>query len=153
MLYNAPFYAVTKALYYTVSNSNINLELFDSATPIYEIEDYFKNQEVFSYAVMCSSSCDANNEKDSIVWNMSLDIEIYSNYKGRKIISEKLENLLNYLSSDEGWQIMQNKLIDDKFQLLKIVANNINIGLPIFSDNGIWQNGKITFNFTVEQIE
>lgn len=108
MKYKSPFYPVTKAFYAVTKNSPIGLDWFDSAVPITEIEEYFRKQKEFAYGILGASGADCTaTAPDMASWNMSLQLEIYSNYKGRKVIAEKLEALLNYLSGDAGWDALQ----------------------------------------------
>lgn len=81
---------------------------------------------------------------DMASWNMSLQLEIYSNYKGRKVIAEKLEALLNYLSGDTGWDALQKELYADGYQLISIKVGSLRTNLPVYSDTGVWQNGGTT---------
>ena len=100
MIYKVPFVAISKAVYAVLSDTNnhIGLEWFDSAVPIYEIEDYFKSQAEFAYGIFGAADADCTPAKTVAVWDSTLQLEIYSNYKGRKVIAEKLEAVLNYLS-------------------------------------------------------
>ena len=83
MKYKSPFYPVTKAFYAVTKNSPIGLDWFDSAVPITEIEDYFRKQKEFAYGILGASDADCTaTAPDMASWNMSLQLEIYSNYKG-----------------------------------------------------------------------
>ena len=60
MIYKVPFVAISKAVYAVLSDTNnhIGLEWFDSAVPIYEIEDYFKSQAEFAYGIFGAADAD-----------------------------------------------------------------------------------------------
>ena len=149
MRYKSPFYPVTKAFYAVTKNSPIGLDWFDSAVPITEIEDYFRKQKEFAYGILGASDADCT---DTASWNMSLQLEIYSNYKGRKVIAEKLEALLNYLSGDAGWKALQKELYADGYQLISIKVGSLRTNLPVYGDTGVWQNGGTTLIFRIDQI-
>ncbi len=154
MIYKTPFMAISKAVY-TVLSSNgngIGLEWFDSAVPINEIEDYFKNQAEFAYGIFGAADADCVANKDTAVWESTLQLEIYSNYKGRKVIAQKLEALLNYMSGDAGVSAMQSALNAEGFALVSMTVGALRINLPIYSDNGVWQSGSTNISFRVSQL-
>ena len=154
MIYKVPFVAISKAVYAVLSdtNNNIGLEWFDSAVPINEIEDYFKRQAEFAYGIFGAADADCTPNKTAAVWDSTLQLEIYSNYKGRKVIAEKLEALLNYLSSDEGTAAVQAALNAEGYALVSMTVGVLRISLPIYSDNGVWQSGNTNISFRVNQL-
>lgn len=152
MTYKAPFYSVKKALYAALSNSDIGIEWFDASVPIEEIEQQFKEQEEFAYGIFGASNADCESIKDTIIWNMNINLQIYSNYSGSKVISQKLEELLNFFCSDAGWESMQNVLTPEEFKLLSISCGALSVNMPIYSDVGVWQSGSTNVTFKVNQI-
>ena len=55
MIYKAPFYAMQKAVYAALSQSDSGLQWYDSAVPIEEIAELHKNQAEFAYGIVdCS---------------------------------------------------------------------------------------------------
>lgn len=153
MIYRAPFYAITKAIYQTLKTSDIGLEWFDSSTPIEEIEQLFKNQEEFSYGVFGNSDADCLTNKDTAIWDASIRLDVYSNYKGRKVISQKLEAVLNYLCTDKGWNGLQSSFVADGYQLISIDVGRLVINAPFYGDIGVWQSGSINVMFKVGQLD
>ena len=154
MIYKVPFVAISKAVYAVLSdtNNNIGLEWFDSAVPINEIEDYFKSQADFSYGIFGAADADCTPNKTAAVWDSTLQLEIYSNYKGRKVIAQKLEAVLNYLSSEDGKSAIQAALNEEGFALISMTVNVLRVNLPINSDNGVWQSGSTNISFRVSQL-
>lgn len=154
MIYKTPFTAISKAIYAVLSdaNSGIGLEWFDSAVPITEIDDYFKTQTEFSYGIFGSADADCVANKDTVVWDSSLQLEIYSNYKGRKILAAKLEAVLNFLSGDEGINALQAALNDEGFALISMTVGPLRVNQPIYSDSGVWQSGGTNVVFRVNQL-
>ncbi len=154
MIYKAPFMAISKAVYTVLSgNGNgIGLEWFDSAVPIGEIDDYFKNQAEFTYGIFGAANADCTPNKTAAVWDSTLQLEIYSNYKGRKVIAQKLEAVLNYLSSDGGTAAVQTALNAEGFALISMTVGVLRVNLPIYSDNGVWQSGSTSISFRVSQL-
>lgn len=154
MIYKVPFVAISKAVYAVLSdtNNNIGLEWFDSAVPINEIEDYFKSQAEFAYGIFGAADADCTPNKTAAVWDSTLQLEIYSNYKGRKVIAQKLEAVLNYLSSEDGKNAIQSALNTEGFALISMTVNVLRVNLPIYSDNGVWQSGSTNISFRVNQL-
>ena len=153
MIYKAPFTAITKALYSVLQdNQAIALEWFDSAIPINEIDDYFKAQTEFAYGIFGASDADCRPNKTAIVWDGTLQLEIYSNYKGRKVVAQKLEALLNYLSSNAGFTALNTALSVEGYSLVSLTVGSLRVNLPVYSENGVWQSGGTTISFQLHQL-
>lgn len=150
MMYKAPFYYVGKALYSALSNMDI--EWFDSSASVDDIESYFKNQSEYTYGILGTSTADCVANKDTIIWDCSTMLEIYSNYKGRKVISIAIGDLLNYLCSTNGWNALQTSLNSNGYTLISINVGAMSVNMPIYGDYGIWQSGTTTINLKIQQI-
>ena len=150
MIYKAPFYSVGKAIYNALSNMDI--EWFDSSATPDDVAEFFKNQSEYNYGVLGTSTADAIPNKDTVIWECSTMVEIYSNYKGRKVISKCLEDLLNYLSSQDGWDAIQRELNDDGYVLIGIVVGGLTINMPMYGDYGIWQSGTTNIRLKIQQV-
>ncbi len=155
MIYKAPFSAITTAFFGAVSVEGcpIGLDWFDSSVPIEEIDALFQGQAEFAYGIMGASDADCTAAKNAAIWDASLQLEIYSNYKGRKIVADKLEALLNYLSSADGYNAIQSRLNSNGFALVSIRVDGMRINLPMYSENGIWQSGRTEVFFRLNQCE
>ncbi len=151
MAYTVPFYAVTTSIYQALALSDVDVDFFDASTAVESIEDYFKKQEQYCYGILGGSTADCLSNKDLEIWDMTLDMEIYSNYPGRKVVAQKLEAMLNFFASAEGIKTMQGNLEPYGFNLISITVGNLRINLPIFSDKGIWQSGQTTLTFRVNK--
>ncbi len=154
MNYKAPFTAMNTALYAALSAEGcpIGIDWFDSSVPIEEIESLFRDQDEFAYGIFGTSDADCTQNKDTAVWDASLRLEIYSNYKGRKVVADKLEALLNYLSSDDGYGAIQSSLNLNGFTMVSIRVGAMRINLPIYSEQGIWQYGSTDIVFRLNQL-
>jgi hypothetical protein len=150
MIYKPPFMAITKALYSALKTDG-RMEWFDSSVPIEEIETYFKDRSEFEYGIFGTSSVDSRSNKDAIVWDGELALEIYSNYRGRKNIAIQLEALLNFLSG-EGYALLHSELFLEGYELISLTIGAMTINMPIFGESGIWQSGNTTLTFCVQQI-
>jgi hypothetical protein len=153
-IYKVPFVAITKALYAALTDKKcpIGLQWFDSSVPIEEINNSFKTQAEFAYGVFGASDADCAANKTAIVWDTDIQMEVYSNYKGRKVVAEKLEAVLNYISDETGYKAIETVLNTAGYALISMTAGNIGINLPIYSDNGVWQSGGIRLSFKIGQL-
>ena len=154
MIFKTPFTAISKAVYSVLMDeeNGIGLEWFDSAVPINEIDDYFKAQAEFAYGIFGAADADCVSNKTVAIWDSSLQMEIYSNYKGRKIIAEKLEALMNFLSSEDGKKSLQAELNKEGFALISMTVGVLRVNLPVYSDTGVWQSGSVNVVFKVHQL-
>jgi hypothetical protein len=151
MTYKLPFTAISKALYATLNGQG--LEWFDSAVPISEIEDYFRSQAEFAYGILGAADMDARDTKTGPVWTMTINLQIYSNYRGRKDVAQKLEATFCLLASPEGRAALNKSLNDDGFTLVDLTIGAVSISLPIVGDAGEWQNGSINLKIRVGQLK
>ena len=152
MNYKAPFYAVSLSLYKALSGKK-DMEWFDASVPVFEIEDYFRHQAEFDYGIIGAAKADCRPNDDVVLWAVSTDMVVYSNYKGRTRIAESLETLLNFLSSQEGWDTLQDILQANGFHLWRVTVNNMRINLPVYSEKGIWQSGAASVVLEIAQLE
>lgn len=151
MTYKLPFTAISKALYATLNGQG--LEWFDSAVPITEIEDYFRSQAEFAYGILGAADMDARDTKTGPVWTMTINLQIYSNYRGRKDVAEKLEATFCRLVSSDGRAALNASLNADSFTLVDLTIGAVSISLPIVGDAGEWQNGSINLKIRVGQLK
>lgn len=151
MIYKTPFYAVSKALYKTLSDMTI--EWFDVSVPPEDIADHFKSQMEYCFGILAEGTADCDSNKDTAIWTNSIRVEIYSNYRGRKVIADKLEELLNLLSNQGGWNNLDETLNQEGFTLIKIDINQLRIGSPAYTESGTWQNASADIILQIQQKE
>jgi hypothetical protein len=151
--YVLPFYALQKALFATLTGSDIGINWFDAGSTTEEIEGFYKGMNEFSYGIIAAADADAIGTKDAVSWNSSIDLEIYSSHKGRKQLTQTMEKMLNYICTDAAWTAMETVLNPLGFSLVSISVGNLRVNLPIYGDTGIWQSGATTLRFTVKQKE
>lgn len=150
MIYNPPFYAVTRAVNQALKAQH-DLEWFETNVPMPKIEEHFKNQTEYAFGIFGTSTADCTANKSATVWQTSLFLEIYSNYRGRKVLSIHLARLLNYLSSDEGWEALKQPLAEDGFNLESVSVGTMTINMPVYGESGTWLSGSTTVTFKLTQ--
>ena len=63
----------------------MNFSIYDSGLSIQEILNDLKNMSSVKYGIITDvTGSQASAKVDSIIWQMSVRIELFSNYKGRK---------------------------------------------------------------------
>ena len=152
MIYKAPFYAMQRAVYSALSQSSIDLQWFDSAVPIEEITELHKNQAEFAYGIMGTQDADCDSNKDTAFWNASIRLDVYSNYKGKKVITKTLEALLNYFCS-EGYDKLQEVFYAEGFVMTSLSVGSLVVNAPMYSDIGVWQSGGTRGAFKLTQLK
>ena len=80
---------------------------------------------------------------------LPLGLEVYSNYKGKKVVAKTLESLLNYFCSD-GYYKLQEVFAGEGFALTSLSVGSLVVNAPMYSDIGVWQSGgtRLTFKLT-----
>lgn len=152
MIYKAPFYAMQKAVYAALSQSDIDLQWYDSAVPIEEIAELHKNQAEFAYGIMGTQDADCDTNKDTAFWNASIRLDVYSNYKGKKVVTKTLEALLNYFCS-AGYDKLQEVFCEEGFVMTSVTVGALVVNAPMYSDIGVWQSGGTRLTFKLTQMK
>lgn len=147
-----PLYPATMALYKALSSVRAcGLDWYEGGTDIDEIEDDFKNQDSFCYGILGAADADQNDKVDDI-WDYNIQLEIYSNYPGRKIVAQKLQELLKALCMPEVWEVMDEALAPEGFTTIKMDAGPYRLNLPIRGEKGNWQSGSVSLTIKINQI-
>lgn len=147
MRYKSPFYAITKAT--RAALNELGVPWYDSSVPPAQIIEQHKNQAEITYGILGASQCDTVSNKDTAVWTARLDLEVYSNYKGRLKVSEVLEGVLNTMETEN---IMQEIFKGEGFAYVSVTIDSLQINQPIYTDIGVWQSGSTSLVFTLQQI-
>lgn len=153
MAYKVPFFAVQSALYKVLSGADATLSWFDAGATIEEIEGFYRGRQAFAYGIMGAADADALPNKDTIVWNARLDLEVYSNYQGKKDVSKRLESIVNHLCSEVAWKEVNDALEKEGFTLISLSIGSLRINLPIIGDSGTWQSGATSLILKIGQKE
>lgn len=147
-----PLYAATMAIYQALSGARAaGLEWYEGGTDIEEIENNFKTQAVFSYGILGAADADQNDKVED-VWDYNIQLEIYSNYPGRKEVAQKLQGLMAALCTENVWDAIENALTPEGFKIIKMSIGPHRLNLPIRGDNGAWQSGSLNVTMKLNQI-
>jgi len=147
-----PLYAATMAIYQALHGAGAaGLEWYEGGTDIDEIENNFKNQATFCYGILGAADVDQNDKVEDI-WDYNIQLEIYSNYPGRKEVAQKLQELMAALCTLNVWDAIDNALAPEGFKMIKMSIGPHRLNLPIRGDNGVWQSGSLNVTMKLNQI-
>lgn len=152
-----PLYPATKALYQTLQHGGVlnggacGLEWYEGGSDIEEIEDDFKGQATFCYGILGVAEAD-QNDRDNDIWDYSIQLEIYSNYPGRKIVAQKLQELMVFLSQPSTWQQLDEILLPEGFTTISMSIGPHRLNPAIRGENGNWQSGSVNVTIKLNQV-
>lgn len=147
-----PLYAATMALYQALSDAHAcGLNWYEGGTDIEEVETDFRNQATFCYGILGAADAD-QNDKASDIWDYNIQLEVYSNYPGRKVVAQKLQELMAALCTSELWEAVDAALAPEGFTTIKMDVGPHRLNLPIRGDNGTWQSGSVNLTIKLNQI-
>ncbi len=147
-----PLYPAIMALYHALKDGAAGgLQWFDGGASNEEIEASFRNQSSFFYGIIGAAEADQVDGVEDI-WEVSIQLEIYSNYSGRKIVAQKLQALQTYLCQDAAWLAIESKLLSESFRMISLSIGPHRINQPIFSDAGNWQSGSVNITLKLNQV-
>ena len=147
-----PLYPATMALYTALSSIRAcGLDWYEGGTDIDEIENEFKSQATFCYGILGAADAD-QADKVSDIWDYNIQLEIYSNYPGRKVVAQKLQELINALCMPGVWEAMDEALAPEGFETIKMSIGPYRLNLPVRDDKGTWQSGGVNLTIKLNQI-
>lgn len=154
MVFSTPFIAYQSELYSLLTNADemADLKFFDSALSIDEVLDSLDQQENVHFGIISDISCNQNHTKtDAPFWNVTVRLELFSNYSGRMQVAEMI-NLIGSVATKYE-DVFRHNLTAKGYYLHRMNVGESVIGSAIADGPIKWQNGYITLNALVEQIE
>lgn len=154
MVFSTPFIAYQSELYALLTNADemADLKFFDSESSIDEILESLDQQEIVQFGVISDISCIQNHTKtDAPFWNVTTRLELFSNYKGRLRVAEMI-NLIGVVATKYE-EVFKHNLIGKGYYMQRMNIGESVIGSAISDGHTVWQNGYITINALLEQIE
>ncbi|MBQ0066781.1 MAG: hypothetical protein KBS60_01145 [Phascolarctobacterium sp.] len=150
MRYRVPFYSVGKALYAALAEID-GTKWFQASTTPDEVKAQFKGRNEYLYGIIGSIAANVDDNKDVAIWRVPVQLELYSSYKGNKVLAQEIEAVVNYFSDAEK-TIMAEKLAADGFSLISLEINDMSINSPIDSDEGSWTMGGMQLVICIGQV-
>lgn len=154
MIFSTPFIAYQSELYalLTTADEMEDFKFFDSCTSIDEILERLDQQKNVQFGVIADISCNQTHTKTDLpFWNITVRLELFSNYSGRMQIAEMI-NLIGSVATkyEEKFRI---NLSCKGYYMHKMNVGESVIGAAIANGPIKWQNGYITLNALLEQIK
>lgn len=154
MVFSTPFIAYQSELYALLTNADemADLKFFDSCTSIDEILESLDQQKNIQFGVIADISCNQTHTKTDLpFWNVSVRLELFSNYSGRMQVAEMI-NLIGSVATkyEKAFRI---NLSQKGYYMHKMNIGESVIGNAIADGSIKWQNGYITLNALLEQIK
>lgn len=147
-----PLYPGTMALYQALETGEAcGLQWFEGGTDIDEIEDEFREQATFSYGILGAAEAD-QNDKVSTIWDYSIQLEVYSNYPGRRTVAQKLQELMRFLWQTATWDTIDGLLAPEGFTIISMKIGPHRLNPAIKGGNGSWQSGSVNLVMKLNQI-
>ena len=147
-----PLYPATMALYKTLkAGEACGLTWYEGDTDIDEIDANFRDQAAFGYGILGAVDAD-QNDKVNTIWDYSIQLEIFSSYPGRKIVAEKLNELMNFMCQGTTWSSLEKLLAPEGFTIISMNIGPHRLNPAIRGDNGTWQSGSVNLVMKLNQI-
>lgn len=153
MKFSAPFYEFQEELYALLTKADeMDFQVFDSAMTVNEISEQLKNLSEVKFGVIADVSAAPTSSKvDAIIWAMSVRIELFSNYRGRKKIAEMINKIGSVAT--EYLEAFDSNMMPKGFSVVRMSIGESTIGSATGNGSLIWQNGYINLTYYLSQLE
>lgn len=153
MVFAPPYTELQTEFYKLMTNADeMDFEVYDSGMSIQEIMGSLKLMNTINYGIIADITGTQTAAKtDTIIWQMNIRLELFSNYKGRKQIADMINTVAKVVTT---YQNEFNANLCQKGYF--VVRNQIGesaIGSAIGDGNLTWQNGYITITYFLSQLE
>ncbi len=154
MVFKIPLIPFQTELYKLFSDRDdgVGFPIFDSGLSLDEILPQLKEMTEVEFATIADVSCSQSSAKvDTIRWSVSVRIELFSTYKGRKRVAEMMNAIGTTATKFQG--AFGSNLSAKGYDLVEMSVGESIIGTPVTAGGLTWQNGFITMNYLLAQIE
>ena len=143
MIYNLPITTVQTAVYQLFKKAIDGYEVFDDSTPYQEGEIPPEH-----FVVIGPIGAQPQRAKtDSLLWKVSITIDGYSSYQGKKKINEILNDIVVLMTSSTYL------LTFEGYELQDVIVEQVRVQAEDWSDGTIWQHGSAEITLTLDQKE
>lgn len=153
MLFKIPLIPFQSELYKLLSDRDdgVQFPVFDSGLSLDEILPQLKELAEVEFATVADISCSQSSAKvDVIRWTMSVRIELFSTYKGRKRVAEMMNTVGEVVTKFK--RPFGANMAAKGYNLVEVTVGESVIGTPVTAGGVTWQNGFITLNYQLAQI-
>lgn len=143
MIRTVPITAVQAAVYKTLNKCLEDYPILDDSTPF---ED--GKAPAPAYCIIGPISAVPDGSKsDAALWNCTVTIDVYSDYCGKKIINQMLDEIVTVLTMTAE----SNTLEIDKYNLICLNIELVEVHAEEWNDGRIWQHGTIRAALKIDQ--
>ena len=152
MKFSTPFYVFQSEFFKLMTNADeMDFSIYDSALSLEEINKSLKQCDKVMYGILTDVSGTPTSAKtDTIVWKMTVRIELITNYKGRKPIAEMITKIGEVATA--YLDIFDANLSGRGYSVVRMELGQSVIGSAITDGAIVWQNGCITLNYYLSQL-
>ena len=143
MIRTEPITAVQAAVYKTLNKCLEGYPILDDSTPF---EDGKPPASEFCVIGPISTVPDGG-KTDVALWNCTVTIDVYSDYCGKKIINQMLDEIVTVLTMTAE----SDALIIENYNLINLNIELVEVHAEDWSDNRIWQHGTVRTALKIEQ--
>lgn len=145
MIRNVPLTAVQTAVYKALSSNISGYNVYDDSTPFEDGELVANRYLVISETTGKPSSA----KRDCPVWEVTVNINAFSNYHGKKELDEMLDDIVQVLTGSA--ELEQIDITGYYFHGLEI--DMVEAFKEEYEDGSVWQHGVVRVIVKVEQKE
>lgn len=145
MIRNVPLTAVQAAVYKALSSNIRGYNVYDDSTPFEDGELVDRRYLVIGETTGKTSSA----KRDCPVWEVTVNINAFSNYHGKKELDEMLDDIVQVLTGSA--ELEQIEIAGYYFHGLEI--DMVEAFKEEYEDGTVWQHGVVRVIVKVEQKE
>lgn len=154
MVFKIPLIPFQSELYKLLSDveDGVKFPVFDSGLSLDEILPQLKEMSEIEFATVADVSCRQSSAKvDAVRWSVSVRIELFSTYKGRKRVAEMMDTIGTVTTKFQ--RAFGANMAAKGYDLVEMSIGESTIGTPVTAGGVTWQNGFISLNYLLAQIE
>lgn len=139
MINTVPITAVQTAVYKALTKYTTGYPVIDDTTPL---EDGILPADAVCI-IGGITAVPQVTKNDAVIWETTITIDVYSNYRGKKVINGMVDDIVTVLSGAE--------LECNGYDVLMRNVDIVEVRAEDFVDDHIWQHGIVRFVFRVSQ--
>lgn len=152
-VYLPPLIPFQSELYKLLSDPDeVDFVVYDSSITADDIYSKYRNMDAVKFGIIADITCNQTHAKtDAIIWQMTTRIELFSNYRGRLRIAEMIQAIGNAVTRTE--QAFSANLVEQGYAVVRVDVGEATIGSAYYDGALTWQNGYITINYWLSQLD
>lgn len=141
MINNVPILELQKSIYDLFSRAITGYEIVDDSSPL--LDGQIPGGKFGIIGAI--TAMPTTTKIDTVIWNATVSIELYSNYRGKKEINE--------MANDVSYVLTAGKFLMNNFNELSCTIEDVECRAEDWEDGTLWQHGTVRAVFKLEQKE